>query len=130
MADGTTAQPQNTWMPTAGGVLNIIAGALGLLGSILRLCLFGGLFSSFLPEIFHDGGGPFLHVWGSILIIISVIYLIANIISLVGGIFALQKKHWGWALAGSICAVISSFVMGVVALVFIVISKKEFEQQS
>jgi hypothetical protein len=113
-------------MPTAGGVLNIIAGALGLLGSILRLCLFGGLFSSFLPGIFHDGGGPFLHAWGSILIIISVIYMAANIISLAGGIFALQKKRWGWALAGSICAVISSSVLGIVALIFIALSRKEF----
>jgi hypothetical protein len=113
-------------MPTAGGVLNIVAGAMGLLGSILRLCVVGGLFSSFLPEIFGDGG-PFLHVWGSILLFISIIYIAANIISIIGGIFALQKKRWGWALAGSICAVISSFVMGVVALIFIALSRKEFK---
>jgi hypothetical protein len=125
MADGTTTQPQAAWMPTAGGVLNITAGALGLMGSILRLCLLGGLFSSFLPGIFRDGG-PFLHVWGSFLLIISVIYMAANIISIIGGIFALQRKRWGWALAGGICAVISSFVIGVVALIFIALSRKEF----
>jgi len=46
----------------------------------------------------------------------------------VGGIYALQRKIWGLALAGSIAAFFSpSWVLGVAAIVFTALSKNEFE---
>jgi len=54
-------------------------------------------------------------------------------LALVGGIFALQRRRWGWALAGSIAAVFASIPIlrflpvGIVAIIFTAIAKDEFE---
>ena len=50
------------------------------------------------------------------------------ILAIVGGIYALQRKIWGLALAGSIAAFFTpSWVLGVAAIVFTALSKNEFE---
>jgi hypothetical protein len=48
-------------------------------------------------------------------------------LAVVGGICAILRKHWGWALAGGICAIIASRILGIIGLVFIALSRKEFE---
>lgn len=57
---------------------------------------------------------------------IGLLFLIVGIISLVGGIYALKRKKWGWALAGSIVA---SFLygLGIPSVILIANSKREFE---
>ena len=108
---------EKNWASTAGGVLSIIAGVIHLCE---RLAI-GILFDRFAPELPNL---PFASIW-----IIVVPLLIPAIISIVGGIFAIRKRIWGLALAGSICAIsapISGFI-GVAATVLIAISKKEFD---
>jgi hypothetical protein len=46
---------------------------------------------------------------------------------IIAGIYALQRKKWGLALAGSIVAIFGSSIMGVLATIFIALSKDEFE---
>jgi len=127
MTDATNNQQPPQWMPTAGGVLCIVAGVLGLVGNIFWL-VFGGIFgSTIMRDLFPSSAWQ---GWGWPLIIIGIFSLFSiliNIMAIVGGIFAIQRKHWGWALAGGICAVIASRIMGIVALVFIAISRKEFK---
>ncbi len=41
--------------------------------------------------------------------------------------FALQRRKLGWALADSIMAVPGTFPLGVAAIIFVAISKNEFE---
>ena len=127
MTDATNNQQPPQWMPTAGGVLCIVAGVLGLVGNIFWLD-FGGIFgSTIMRDLFPSSAWQ---GWGWPLIIIGIFSLFSiliNIMAIVGGIFAIQRKHWGWALAGGICAVIASRIMGIVALVFIAISRKEFK---
>ena len=127
MTDDTNNQQHPRWMPTAGGVLCIVAGALGLVGNIFWL-VFGGIFgSTIMRDLFPSSAWQ---GWGWPLIIIGIFSLFSiliNIMAIAGGIFAIQRKHWGWALAGGICAVIASRVTGIVALVFIAISRKEFK---
>jgi hypothetical protein len=45
MNTDSTGQRYPNWMPTAGGVLNIVAGSLGLVGTIFLL-VFGDIFGS------------------------------------------------------------------------------------
>lgn len=127
MTDNTNNRQHPQWMPTAGGVLSIVAGSLGLLGSIVWL-VFGGIFgSAIMRDLFPSSAWQ---GWGWPLIIVAIFSLfsvLSDIMAVAGGICAIQRKHWGWALAGGICAVIASRVMGIIALVFIAISRKEFK---
>ena len=60
-----------------------------------------------------------------LLIVISIMAIIA-ILPIVGGIYALRRKKWWLALAGSIVSLVF-FVLGILAFIFILYSKDEFE---
>jgi hypothetical protein len=55
--------------------------------------------------------------------------LVMAAIAIIGGIFALNKKFWGIALAGAICAIFSpdTWILGVVSTVIVRIAKHEFQ---
>jgi hypothetical protein len=57
----------------------------------------------------------------------GILTIILAILSLVGGIFALQRKMWGLALAGSIGAFLTAIILGIPAIILIALSKKEFK---
>ncbi|UCB47159.1 MAG: hypothetical protein JSV25_07030 [Spirochaetota bacterium] len=110
--------------PKAAGILNIISGAFALLGFIILLIaipITSGAFGipgteaipAFVPTI----------LW-----IIAIPTLAIGVLEIIGGIYALQKKLWGLALAGSILAIIAPVtVLGIISTIFISISKDEFE---
>ena len=54
---------------------------------------------------------------------------ILGITAIVGGIFAIRRRIWGLALAGSICATLSLFTwyLGVAATVLMFLAQKEFK---
>jgi hypothetical protein len=120
-----------TWKPIAAGILDIIGGGLRILGSIA--VLIGIMF--FIPVATSVGLGPvpgvaqglIPGVLNTILIIAIVFLLIVGILPIIGGIYALQRKKWGLALAGSIVAIFGSSIMGILATIFIAMSKDEFE---
>ena len=95
--------------PIVGGILSIISGAIFAVAGILILRA----------------------EWGEIPLLgltIALAYLfIGGIMPIVGGIFALKRKHWKLAFAGSIGSIVGFIFTGVPALVLIVISKNEFE---
>jgi hypothetical protein len=54
--------------------------------------------------------------------------IILGIVAIIGGIYAIQRKLWGMALAGAICAIIGpSALLGILAIIFIAIGKPEFK---
>ena len=122
---------QKTWKPLVAGILDIVGGASGIIGSIVAIL--GILF--FIPVAITGGPGPVPNmpnwmipgVLSSILIIGGVFILIVAILSLIGGIYAIQRKKWGLALAGSIAAIFGSSIMGILATIFTAMSKDEFE---
>jgi len=115
---------KKTWMPTAAGILDIIAGSFVLLGGFILL-IFGTVGSSIMPY-FMPQMPPVTAV--VIFSSIAVPLILIAILAIVGGIYALQRKIWGLALAGSIAAFFSpSWVLGVAAIVFTALSKNEFE---
>jgi len=106
------------------GILNIVSGCFELLCFLMLLA--GIVFTSNALRIpGMDAVPDFVSL---ILSIIAVPTLAIGVLALVGGIFALQKKSWGLVLAGSIASIISFFVLGVLAIVFTVIAKDEFDE--
>ncbi len=105
-----------TWKPVTAGILDIIAGAAGL---ILGFgFMIGGALVGFVTQ---------LPMWLNTLIpLVSIPLIILGLIDIAGGICALMRKVWGLALAGSITTLITSPVIGIIALVLTAISKKEF----
>ncbi len=130
---GKEVKMKKTWKPTVAGILNIVAGVLSLLGAIgviIGIIVFISVGSApFLADMWRDigdlGVGPNLLI--IILVIAAIFSAILGILPLIGGIYALQRKKWGLALAGSIIAIFGSFIMGILATIFIAMSKDEFE---
>ncbi len=87
-----------------GGVIGIVAGAFAL-GATAALAALTGMFG--LEAI---GGG----------------LLALGIIALIGGLFILRKRAWGFSLAGAICAMFPCVPLGVVAIIFVSMAKKKF----
>ena len=116
-----------TPIPTIGGILSIISGALGFI-AIAFFITFGSIFGAAIARDvlsslgYWQSGLPF-----TVIGIIAVPLLCVNIVAIIGGIYAIRRRGWGMALAGSICSVFPSQVLGILAVVFIAISRKEFD---
>jgi hypothetical protein len=116
---------------TAGGVLSIIAGALEVIGGLViaGLTIGIGILGRLAPIPFQPGdwGGhivPFIPFW---LIIVGVPIFALGVVAIVGGVSALRRRSFGLALAGAICALPSN-ILGILAIIFVSLSKKEFEE--
>jgi hypothetical protein len=115
---------KKTWMPTTAGILDIVAGGLGLIAGLVLL-IFGAVGSSFMPYF-----APQLPPTAAVAIFsaMAVPFILIAILAIVGGIYALKRKIWGLALAGSIAAFFSPcWYLGIAAIVFTALSKNEFE---
>jgi hypothetical protein len=105
---------EKTWKPTTAGILSIIAGVLNLIVGIALaatdVMLLGPIIG--LPVL-----GP-----------LAAVLIVLGIVSLVGGIFAVQRRIWGVALAGAICALFPPpvIILGILAIVFVALGKREF----
>lgn len=115
-----------TWMPTAAGVLCIISAAVRLI-LVLVLIIAMVVTGEFL--IFTGLGFWFPLNVMAVLWIITVPLAVTGVLALVGGIFALQRKRWGLALAGSIAAFLPFGILGVIATIFTSLSRGDFEDQ-
>ena len=113
---------ERAWMPTVAGILNIITGAFGLTGGLALIAL--GTLASGALEPFVFGMLPLIPL--ALFSALGLPLLLLGILTLVGGIYALQRKMWGLVLAGSIAAVLFSRVLGIPAIIFVALSKKEF----
>lgn len=103
-----------TSLPLIAGILNIVIGFIVL----VMLVIF-----AVLPAIFSINIG---HVEAGILAFLILPGLVIAILAIAGGISAIQRKRWGWALAGSIAAAINPLPLGIVAIVLVILSKNEF----
>ena len=119
---------------TVGGILSIVAGALGLVGGLILLLVTLFMSSAFNdPAIFGDFSttdGQFLTIFSIIYGVAGVFCLIVGVLGIVGGIFSLQRKHWGWALAGAIAGCLSFLPLGVGAVVLVAMARSEFTRNA
>ena len=113
---------ERTWKAVASGVLSIIAGSLHLSGwlavrAILMKLIATGYFGDDKPFISATNVSK----------LVSPLLVMAGI-AIIGGIFSLNRKLWGIALAGAICAIFSpaTWMLGVASTVLISIARHEF----
>ncbi|MFC1866017.1 hypothetical protein ACFLYB_04830 [Chloroflexota bacterium] len=50
-----------------------------------------------------------------------------SVVAIIGGIYTVQRKNWGLALTEAFCAIVPMQILGILSIVFIALSKKEFE---
>ena len=113
--------------PVVAGVLNIIAGALNLLGALCLVYVIIIMDRGASTWSSSAGLGPMeIEIVRSVLIIVATFSIITGVLPLVGGIFAVQRRKWGLVLAGSIAAVFGSTILGIPALIFTALSREEF----
>ena len=102
---------ERTWKGTTAGILTIIAGCIGIGAG----------------AIFAIGGGIATALTGIVWLAAAGAGVIAiGIIALIGGIYMLKRKLWGFALTGAILATLVGGPLGILAIIFVVKGKKEF----
>jgi hypothetical protein len=102
---------EKTWKPTTAGILTIIGGIFGIV--VGCAAAFVGGILSLIPGLQFMGA-----IGGGLLAL--------GIIALIGGIVALRKRVWGLALVGAICAMFPIVPLGILAIIFVSMGKKEF----
>ncbi|HUX48242.1 MAG TPA: hypothetical protein VMV76_03590 [Dehalococcoidia bacterium] len=127
-------------MLTAGGILSIIAGISQIIGGLLL----AGIISPSLPfpDFFLILGYimlfllPLGDLWGSFLyglmgvpVLISICTGVLGIMAVIGGISAIKRKWFSISLAGGICA-LPSVPLGILAVNFVVLGKREFRAKA
>ena len=137
---------QRTWKPTTAGILSIVAGAIGIGRGIFVIVLGGflaalsGLTASELSEVIEKWARTIvpgitnipeiiagtLGVASTLVLVLGILSLAFGIVALIGGIYAVRRRVWGLALAGSILALPSSTLLGVLSIIFVSLGKGEF----
>ena len=102
---------ERTWKPTVAGVLDIIAGAYGLMSGAILLAISGIIVAGIARAGY--GGGPDL---GRIFTmglfqVLGWSHIISGLLALVGGILNLQRRNWMAAIIFNVAAVIASFTL-------------------
>ncbi len=108
------------------GILSIVSGAFGFLGAgsmLLVIRLVEAIIERDMnyPHAVIGFMTFFYSVWGVFLALLAIL-------AVVGGVYALKKKHWGVALAGSIASIFTFFPCGVAAVVIMALAKAEFNR--
>ncbi len=116
---------------TISGALSIVSGALGVIygvGIAIFMVFFQRIFTnpSFMP------GTPQLPegIFRMMVVIysgIGFVIILIGILGIVGGIFALIRKHWAVALAGAVAGTITFYPCGIIAVIFVCLGKPEFD---
>lgn len=108
-----------------GGVLTIVNGALGCIGGIFSVAL-GGV--GFVGDTEEDV------VVGATFTGVGILLLLLGIVAIIGGSFAVRKRHFGFAIVGAVCGLLSGWSVycigipiGIAAIVLIAISKDKFQ---
>jgi hypothetical protein len=114
---------------SAGGVLSIIVGALEVIGGGIMtalICLGMTLRLWLLPCLSRFGGACSMGGIPIRPIIMGGLLVVLGIIAVVGGVSAVRRKSFGLSLAGAICGLIPLNPLGLLAVVFVSLGKREF----
>jgi hypothetical protein len=114
-----------TWKTRTVGILAIVAGIVCAIEWIAVAVL----------EIRALGWLPIGGHLGGIIAAVFAVVIGSAIVAIVGGVFALRRKRWRLALAGSVCAIFSvifvpvlvNVPLAIAAIVLVVLGRGEFE---
>ncbi|MBA7670178.1 hypothetical protein ES703_78322 [subsurface metagenome] len=104
---------EKTWRGTWAGILTIIGGVVGIVAGAIAIgatTLAAAVTGMFGLEAI--GGG----------------LLALGIVALIGGIVTLRRRAWGFSLAGAICALFPIVPLGILAIIFVSMGRREFAQ--
>jgi len=102
---------ERTWRGTWGGILTIVGGCIGIgigalvatigevAGALAGLAWFGAI------------GAPLIAI---------------GVVALIGGIYTLRRRAWGFALTSAILAIICGGIFGILATIFVAMGRREF----
>ena len=113
---------EKTWKPTVGGILSIIAGIFAI-GSSLAILPTGP--ASLGPFWGIPWNQDFLSTFA---LGFGFSRIVLGVLVLIGGTYALRRRYWGFALAGSILAIPLVPPLGILATIFVSLARKEFGQ--
>ena len=117
---------------SAGGILSIIAGAFEIIvgGALVVWGIVGCLPFWESPRLLppNCGGALTIHMFPMVswIFIGGGILVVLGIIAIAGGISAVKMKSFGLSLAGAICAFIPFNILGLLAIIFVSLGKREF----
>jgi hypothetical protein len=134
--------------PLIAGILLIISSALAFLTGIV-LIFYGLMISgmsnlitsneSYMPSTIPGYNASDLGLsfdfMQTFFYICAIVIIVLALFALLGGIMSIRKKMWGLALAGSILGLFTigplflSSILALIALIFIVISRDQFEKK-
>lgn len=116
-----------SWMPTAAGVLNLIAGVLALLGALAVIFL--ATVATVVPQAIAGPEDDLpLALAAAFFWMLAGLALVCGLVAIIGGVVALRRTGWGWPLAGAIAAFFCAFPVGLLALIFVVACERELRQ--
>ena len=123
---------KGTAKPIIAGVLNIAAGLISV-SCIIGLSIAFAATSvwTFVIDAIPPGDLPFTAAFlSNVLIVFIVLFVFEAVFSIIGGVFAIQRKRWGWALFGSIVAISAMSPFGIPSTILVALAKDEFEGQT
>jgi len=102
-----------------------IAGALAIASAGLKLLALLGLVAAGIFMAMPASAGLVAPL--ATLLVITIPLFILLVLAIIGGIFAIQRKMWGLALAGSIAAFLPFSLLGIASIVLVALSRDEFD---
>jgi len=108
------------------GILDIVAGAIGMVGGVYFVVL-TAVFRTIHemmrldPSVIQQ-----TEVLMSKLFAVPFVLVFIGIISIIGGVYALQRRIWGLALAGAICSCIVFPFFGIPSIIITALAREEF----
>ena len=119
---------ERTWKPRTAGILTIIAGAAGI-GSGALIALYAGILGiggAVVGGLVEEWIGVSLGALAGIIGMFGAASIGVGTVAIIGGIFALKRRVWGLALAGAILAIFCMTPLGILAVIFLVLGRREF----
>ncbi len=115
-----------TWKPVMAGILDIVSGAIGMVGGVYFVIL-TSLFRS-MYEILHIDPAVIeqVEMLVSRFFAIPFVLVFIGIIAIIGGVYSLQRRIWVLALAGSICSCIVFPIFGLPSIIITGLAQEEF----
>ena len=110
---------EKTRRPINGGILTLLSGALAIFGALNYAVGF-----SDSPGFGKGDIPPFVP---SIIFGVPLMSIVIGVVALAGGILAVRRKRWKWALAGAIAGALSLLPLGIAAIILVAISRDEFD---
>ena len=102
----------------------VIAGIILIVSAGFKAIVSTGLL---IASLFAVVPGDFPRIGALLGIVILVPLLVVIALELAAGILSLQRRKWGWALAGSIVAILPFSFLGLAATILVALSRNEFE---